>query len=503
MYFWLVTKKILQEKYKEVKQENTALKSEINQLKKLIYGSKSERFIPSQDSSQLNIFDKEKAEEKPKEDQEVEKEEITYQRDKTGKRNHPGRHKFPLHLEVEEIIVEPDFDTTDMIKIGEEVTERLDYTNASLKIKREIRVKYKSIETEKIQIAPLPSRALPKCIATNSLLAHIIISKMIDHLPFYRQAQIFSRDFQWNVSRGTLCHWHKLVCELMEPLYQVLIKKVTKSNYINADESPLKVLEYKEVKDKKPPDKKVMQGYMWVYRCIKSGLVFFNYRKGRGMHGPKEILKNYSGYLQCDGYSVYDKMAKVNPAIKLVGCHAHARRKFYEAKDSDPKRANYALEIYQQIYAVEKKLRNEKSTPENRKKTRQEHTKSLLEQFKIWVEEECVNVTPKSPMGKAMTYFQNQWHKLITVIEDGNLEIDNNHIENKIRPLALGRKNYMFAGSHSGAHRLAMMYSFFASCKAKDINPQIWLTETLDIIADHPVNRLEELLPGYKQDGIA
>jgi transposase len=501
-----VTKQLLLKENKELKQENAALKYELGQIKKLISGSKSERFTSAEDTFQLNIFKKEEAEQEVKKEQEVEKEEITYQRDKKGKGKHPGRHKFPSHLEIEQTIIEPDFDTTEMVKIGEEVTDRLTYTKASLKIRREIRVKYKSKETEKIQIAPLPSRAIPKCIATNSLLAHIMVSKMIDHLPFYRQAQIFSRDFQWDVSRGTLCHWLKLVCELLEPLYQELIKKVVKSNYINADESPLKVLEYKEskkVKDKGPPDKKVMQGYMWVYRAIQSGLVFFNYRKGRGMQGPKEILKDYKGYVQCDGYSVYDKMAKVNPEIKLVGCHAHVRRKFYEAKDSDSERANYVLNIYQQIYAVEKKLRTQNSTAEQIKNYRQEHTKPLLANLKIWIEQECVTVIPKSPMGKAMTYFQNQWHKLIRVVEDGNLEIDNNQIENKIRPLALGRKNYMFAGSHNGAYRLAMMYSFFASCKAKQINPQIWLTETLDVIADHPINRLEELLPGYKQDGVA
>ncbi len=489
-----MTKKLLQKKYKEVSQENLALKTELAQLKKLIFGSKSERFIPAQDDAQLNIFKEDKPEEPV-----VEKEEITYQRNKKGKRNHPGRHKFPSHLEVEEIIIEPDFDTEEMIEIGEEVTDRLSYTKASLKIHREVRKKYKSKETEKIHIAPLPSRAIPKCIATNSLLAHILVSKMIDHLPFYRQAQMFSRDFEWHVNRGTLCHWMKLVCELLEPLYQVLIKKVTESNYINADESPIKVLEHKveELKGKAPPMKKVMQGYMWVYRCIVSGLVFFNYRKGRGTQGPKEVLVDFVGYVQCDGLSVYDKLAKINPAIKLVGCHAHVRRKFFEAKDSDPKRAEHVLKVYQQIYAIEKRLRKQKATIQQRKDERINFTKPLLEELKIWIEIECVTVTPKSPMGKAMTYFQNQWHKLFTVIEDGNLEIDNNQIENKIRPLALGRKNYMFAGSHKGAHNLAMMYSFFASCKAKDINPQTWLTETLDVIADHPVNRLEELLPGY------
>ena len=497
-----MTKKILEKKYTELQEENLALKSENEQLKKLIFGSKSERYIPSSiDQSQLNIFQQAD----PIAEAEIEKEQITYERDKAGKikKPHPGRHKFPSHLPVDEVIIEPEMETTGMLKIGEEVSETLKYTPASLIIVRKIRPKYKSKETEKIHIADLPSRAIPRCIAENSLLAHIMVSKIVDHLPFYRQAQMFERDFQWKISRGTLCNWHKLVCDLLEPLYQELIKKVLQSKYIQADESPIKVLEKSEKEKNKgqpPSDKKIMQGYMWVYRSINSGLVFFNYRKGRGMHGPKEILSNYEGFVQCDGYSIYDKIGKANNKMILVGCHVHARRKFFDAKKSDPRRATIALEIYKKIYEKERLINVNNLDPDEIKTERIEKVKPLLDKLKNWVEDECINEIPAGLMGKAMTYFRKQWPKLINVLEDGNLPLDNNLIENQIRPLALGRKNYLFAGSHKGGYRLAMLYSFFASCKAQGINPKIWLTETLDVIADHPINKIEELLPGFEHE---
>jgi len=218
------------------------------------------------------------------------------------------------------------------------------------------------------------------------------------------------------------------------------------------------------------------------------------------MNGPKEILKDFKGYLQCDGYKVYDKIGSMNQDITLVGCLTYVRRYFHQAKDSDPTLSNDALKIFQKIYAIEKQIReNGTMSPNQIYKIRQKETKPLMEQLLKWIEEESIKVLPKSPIGKAMKYYQSQWQKLRMVTEDGRLQIDNNQIENKIRPLALRRKNYLFAGSHKGAERIAMMYSFFGSCKINDIYPRVWLTETLEQIGEHPVNRLDELMPGYSK----
>jgi hypothetical protein len=204
-------------------------------------------------------------------------------------------------------------------------------------------------------------------------------------------------------------------------------------------------------------------------------------------------LRGYQGWLQIDGYGVYDKFGRI-PGIELVGCHAHVRRKYHEALSNDEGRAEYVLSLYRSIHKYEGKYKN--MTASERKAQRKKHTKPLLTHLKEWIEEQAIIALPKSPIGKAMSYTLNQWHKIIRVLEDGRLEIDNNLIENKIRPLALGRKNYLFAGNHDATQRIAMMYTFFATCKANNVNPYLWLKHTLDVIPDHKVNELEQLIPG-------
>jgi len=233
-----------------------------------------------------------------------------------------------------------------MTKIGEEVTETLKYTPASLIKVITKRPKYATKEKDKIVIAELPSRPIPKSIAEASLLAYILVSKFVDHLPLYLQIQQFKRDFGLEVAQSTMGDWVEGCCKLLDPLYNKLKQKVISSNYIQADESPIKVLD----KDKKGS---THQGYQWVYRDPLQGLVLFNYKKGRGQHGLKVILAAYQGYLQCDGYKVYDNIG-MQKGIILVGCLAHARRKFFEAKDNDLERANYALKIIQDIYLLER-----------------------------------------------------------------------------------------------------------------------------------------------------
>ena len=218
--------------------------------------------------------------------------------------------------------------------------------------------------------------------------------------------------------------------------------------------------------------------------------------KGRGQNGPKELLAGYKGYLQCDGYSVYDKIG-ADPKITLVGCLAHVRRKFHEALKNDKAKAEKALGLFRDIYMEERKIKKQaKDDFEQRKKLREENIKPLLEQIREWITEEQFNVLPKSLIGKAMSYFTNQYPKLQAIFEDARIELDNNRIENAIRPLALGRKNYLFADSHRAAQNAAMIYSFLGSCKMQNINPRLWLQHTLEKIPDHSIQKLDQLLPG-------
>lgn len=455
---------------------------ELNQLKKLIFGSKGERFVPTPiDVNQGSLFAEETTPTSSEPDDE--KQTITYSR--TAPKKHEGRNKIPEHLPVQEVIIEPTEDLTGCIKIGEEITETLIYHRASLVKLVTKRNKYKTPEGE-IIIGDLPERPIDKSIAEPSLLAHICVSKFIDHLPFYRQIQMFKRDFQWDLSSSTINDWYASVCALLKPLYDLMRTKVIESQYIQADESPIKVLD----SDKKGS---THQGYQWVYHSVGESIVLFDYRKGRGQNGPKEILQNYQGYIQTDGYGVYDKITQSNPAMYHVACLAHVRRKYIEAQDNDKIRANHALTLIGEIYNHERICKE--YTHEQRKAYRLQNSKPIMEQLKEWIEDQSIKVVPKSAIGQAMNYHQNQMQKLMTIFDNGAIEIDNNLIENKIRPLALGRKNYLFAGSHEGARRMAMMYTFFGTCKANDINPTDWLIYVFDNIKNTKLSQLHKLIP--------
>ena len=475
---------VKKEKYDALEQAYQELKHELAQLKRLFLASKTERYIPQTDVSQGNLFEEgNKSESEP-----IATEDIHYTRKKPAKK-HNGRNTIPDHLPVEEIIIEPTEEVSGLIKIGEEITETLVYTPASLVKRRYIRYKYAKADGAGIVIGALPTRPIDKCIAEASLLAYILVCKFISHLPFYRQIQMFQREFGWQVSSSTINDWMIGCCELIKPLYNRLKQKVLESDYIQADESPIKVQD-------KEKSGSTHQGYQWVYHAPEEGLVLFNYRKGRGQNGPKEMLSAYQGYIQCDGYNVYDKVAKLNPGITLIGCLAHARRKFIEARNSDASRSDYALSLFQQIYWEQRQIQDQKELSHDQiQKQRLERIKPLLEQIKQWIENESIKVLPKSPIGKAMNYYQSQWPKLENILLDPKINLDNNLIENKIRPLALGRKNFLFAGSHPGAERIAVLYSLLGTCQIHEINPRVWLQDVLEKLPVHPIKAIDELLP--------
>ena len=238
---------------------------------------------------------------------------------------------------------------------------------------------------------------------------------------------------------------------------------------------------------------KCHQGYYWVYNSPIQNAVLFDYRKGRGREGPKQMLKDFKGYLQSDGYSVYDWFGK-KEHITLLNCWAHARRYFEKAKDYN-KAANEVLLKIQKLYAIERFAKNMELSTGERKEIRLEHSLPILNELSKWMAGNLSKHLPKSPMGEALHYTIPRWDNLISYLYDGTLEIDNNLVENAIRPNALGRKNYLFAGSHQSAQRAAMFYSFFGTCRRNEINPFDWLKDVLDRIPEHKANKLNELLP--------
>ena len=240
---------------------------------------------------------------------------------------------------------------------------------------------------------------------------------------------------------------------------------------------------------------KTHTGYYWVYHSPIQRLVLFDYQKTRGYEGVKEMLGDFRGFLQTDGYAVYQKLVEENGQITHVGCLVHARRMFEKALDNDPVRAEQALDYFRQIYEVETIARDNKYSSEERKSLRLEKALPILNALGEWMADQLSQVLPKSTIGKAIAYCANRWEALTAYLYDGVLEADNNLIENAIRPLALGRKNYLFSGSHDAAQRAAIIYTFFANCKKHEVDPYKWLKNTLENIMDTSIQELHTLYP--------
>jgi transposase len=475
---------ITRAEYEKLNSDILYLTQELAKLKRMIFGSKSERFISEGTDKQLTLdLGLEKLS-----DPEVKTEEVTYTRKKqqTNEKPSHAREVLPSHLRREEIIIEPKEDIVGAKKIGENITEILEYKPGELYVKKYIRPKYALPEEKGIVTGELPSLPIPKGNFGPSLLAQIIISKFVDHLPFYRQVQMYKR-LGMTLAESTINDGFRFSINLLESLYDRLKIKILELGYLMADETPIPVL----TTDKPGSTHK---GYHWVYYSPPEKFVLFEYRKSRGQEGPKEFLKEFSGTLQTDGYAGYN-IFEQRKDITLLACMAHARRKFENALTNDKQRSEHVLQEIQKLYTTERHAHLLNLNPEERKELRQKESVPVLQNLEKWMKEQITEVLPKSSFGQALGYTLNLWYRLIRYVDDGRYEIDNNLIENSIRPVALGRKNYLFAGSHEAAQRAAMIYSFLGTCKMNNINPYQWLTDVLTRISDCKQSQLDMLLP--------
>lgn len=471
------------------------LQLQINELKKMIFGSRAEKFVVAKadaTAQQPDLFPHDK----------LGQIDIVktipiaigikqYEKQQTKFNiNHPGRKSLPEGLRREVIELLPDEDASGLQPVGKEITEVLEYQPGELFVKRYERPEYIRPSDDGLNasrvIAALPVMPLAKSIAGASLLTHLMVSKFVDHLPIYRQLEIFKRQ-NVNINHSTVSGWIKQSSELIKPLYDLHCKELLQSNYLNVDETTIKVLD----KDKKQT---THQGYYWVYYDTDRKLALFDYQPGRGALYPQAMLHKFKGYLQSDGYDAYETFDKVEGVITFC-CWAHARRKFYEAKDYDKANADIVLEQVQQLYKIENHCREQNYTPEQIKNHRQQHAVPILNTLKQLLQELLIKSLPSSPLGKAIAYTIRRWEKLCVYSTNGILQIDNNLVENSIRPVALGRKNYLFAGSHERAQDAAMLYSLFATCRLHNVNPEKWLTHLFEKINATPKNQLHLLLP--------
>jgi transposase len=463
------------------------LSGQLYYLKRQLFGKKSEKLSPGQRLLFENLY--QEIEAKIEQQKQPAPEPVK----KKKNENHKGRNPLPADLPRETIEILPPqaeqiCQTCNNPKdiIGTEVTEKLEFRPACFYAKRYVRYKMGCRKCEgNISIGELPAMAIDKGIAGEGLLAHIITSKYCDHLPLNRLEGIFKRSGV-DINVSTMCDWVGQCSDLLEPLVKRMHQKILESPTINSDDTPIPV---------KSQTRKgsTYNGYLWVYIDDKNNVVF-DFTPTRSREGPIKFLGKYKGNLQADAYSGYDEYFRKSGAAE-IGCHAHARRKFETALDSDPVRAARMMVLWGMLYDIERKAKDENYNSAQLLEARQTQAKPILAEIKSILDEYKIQVLPKSPISKAVTYSLNQWDALLRYLDDPTLAIDNNLSERTLRMVAIGRKNYMFAGSEAGAKRAAIIYSLVGSCKLNEIDPFAYFRDILTRISTHPADKIDELLP--------
>lgn len=467
------------------------MRDELRQLRRMLFGRKSERFIPS-DPAQLKLdFEGVAQLKEEREYAALQAAAPTRHKEPAARGAEPAedrrRRIFSEHLERRDEIVEPQEIPAGGKRIGEEVTELLEYKPGELYIRRLVRPKYALPHGEGEVIGQLPSLPLPRTDAGPSLLAQLLAGKYRDHLPLHRRIGIFARAGV-RLKASTVSDWVQGAAELLEPLYRKLRERVPGCDYIQVDESIIPVLD----KDKPGATRK---GYHRVVRSPELRSLFFRYDKGsRAQYVVVELLKDFQGAVQSDGYGAYD-ICENKQGVLLLGCRAHIGRKFEHALAEDPECAEYALRVIGQLYALERRVKEQGLPPDEIKAIRKKDAYPPIREFERRVEKEANAATPQSSIGKALRHAYALYPRLSRYVTDGRYRIDNNLAENAVRPLAPGRKNYLFCRNHEAACHTAIVYSLSGTCRLWEVDPVKWLTDVFSRIQDCSVKRLEELLP--------
>ena len=491
----------------EISQKNAEIKKlsdTLLWLRRKVFGKMSEKDLPL-DPDQLLLFEQEHLtdEERARLDKEVEAAEQQMTKTVTVKVKPSRRDLDTTGLPTEVIDIYPDGTTDEngklkdeYVEIGTDESSRLEHIAAKTYIKKTVIHKVmlksdsnnKTPEDRRIICARLPLAPVNRCMAGASVLADIIIGKFMYHLPFYRQIQQY-KESGITISDSTMGGWYEAAVEKLKLLYDILRQHILQSEYIQIDESVLPVIDSEKHKARK--------GYEWCVRDAIRGAVMFYYDRGsRGGKVAREILGAYKGAVQCDGYDAYDQFEK-NDNITVYGCWAHARRKFVDALNENNRLATEALCFIRKIYKVESDANKAGLNADERKEQRLKISYPTIRLFETWMKETYLKVLPNSKMGDAIEYTYSLLPRLSRYVNDGRINIDNNLIENAIRPLALGRKNYLFCGNDASAYRAAIVYSLISTCKAADVDPRTWMEDVLRKIPYYQRDQrdLAELLP--------
>jgi transposase len=484
----------LRRKLEESEQRLAESESRLAELKRELFGPKSDRLTPEQQEQLSRLHQDIEAEaQRPAaasngilEDEEDEKK----KRNRAARRRQ-ARHPLPTHLETESVTIEPEVAPCPNCgkmpeRIGEEVSEEIDFVPAKLIRRRTIRPKYACRCGEAgVAIAPLPARLIPQSRLGLGLAAHIVLARYDDHLSFYRLEQQFRERHGIIIPRAQMVQWAEHIANWLVPVYDAIWHEMLAGGYLQVDETPVRVLD-PEVEGK------AARGFLWFY-AVPRGDVILVFDPSRGQQPVRDRLKDFVGTIQTDAYEVYEALRKRQPGLHRIGCMAHARRRFYAAAQENLSDAVWFISQIGKLYQIEDEIRGQ--PPEERYRIRQERAPDIWQSLKSKAEELATRYLPKSTLGSAIRYFTNEYEALIGYLRDGRYEIDNNLVENAIRPMAVGRRRWLFIGHPDAGWRSAVLYSVIGSCRRRGINPQHYLTDTLGRLPAAKTSSLHSFLP--------
>lgn len=467
-----------------------ALEQQVYWLRNYVFGRRSEKSVPVEQQALPFETAAGEVEEAASDEGDATAHEIEVP---AHRRRRGGRKPLPENLPREIIELKPaDEDIqcrgcdSEKTRIGEDRTEELDFQPASFFVREYIRPKYACRKCEDgVTQAALPARPIEKGRPGPGLLAHAVTSKYGDHLPHYRLERIFRRH-GIEISRSTLSEWCGAVADLLKLIATQIVAEVLLSGWIQCDDTTVEVQD----RSRSPAYPK---GHIWVYRGA-DGSAFYDFTWKRNSEGPLRVLGQYRGYLQADAAPAYDDVFATLPIVE-VGCWAHARRRFKEAVRTSPKEASHVMVLIGELYGLERSAKKRKLDDDERKQMRQQQSRPILNRIHDYLKTITVTALPKSPLGDAIGYALRQWDALCRYTEDGSLEIDNNGAENALRPLCLGRKNWLFIGSEAAAHRTMVLLTLVQTCRAHQVDPFVYLRDVIGRVSTHPASRIDELTP--------
>jgi transposase len=488
----------LTERVAALEVENKLLREKVDLLIRRIFGRSSEQM----DDNQLMLLLQ--GGEEPKKDPassanpgvleaEIEKQ-AEQTRTKAKKPDRQREARVPQHLPVVEEVVEPEevkAAPDQWRRMGEEVTEQLDYEPAKFLRRLIIRPKYVRLEQpHKAPVIAELNTLQVKSIAAPGLIAQVIVAKYCDHLPLYRQEQIYATRHGIDLPRQSLCRWLGVAADWLQPLYEQIKGSVTGGGYVQVDETPVDYLD--------PGNGKTQQGYLWTCRR-PGGDTFFHWATSRAAGCLESLIpKDFTGTVQCDGYGAYPAFASRSEGrIELAACWAHVRRKFYEAQDNAPQQAGFILLQIQHLYRIEAGLRESRAGPQLRAAVRGSQSRMILERIGKVLErlKRSGRHLPKSALGRAIDYTLGLWSQLQVYVQNGAVEIDNNLVENAIRPTAIGKKNWLFIGEAQAGDRSAILYTIVEACRSRGLDPWTYLRDVLTRLPTMTNRQIKDILP--------